>query len=118
MKSRRRSSIQNVGPVHGTMSATSVTLPPREVLEHPVDVHCHSTEELEVSVEAMRELPFRICAMSSNFDDQEKVEDLYNRYSQKVSSKGFRKAPDLATGYSLLWVRTFPLGPARMMTAV
>ena len=74
------------------MSATSVTLPPREVLEHLVDVHCHPTEELEVSDEAMRELPLRICAMSSNSDDQEKVEDLYNRYSQKVSSKRILKS--------------------------
>ncbi|CCA67160.1 related to Cut9 interacting protein scn1 [Serendipita indica DSM 11827] len=62
----------------------STTLPPREVLAHLVDVHCHPTEELNISDEVMRALPIRLCSMSSNFDDQDKVEDLYNGYPDKV----------------------------------
>ena len=46
----------------GTTSAVNSTqLPPRSVLEHITDVHCHPTDS-RISSEEVKGLPIQICA--------------------------------------------------------
>ncbi|KAG5351703.1 Cut9-interacting protein scn1 [Termitomyces sp. J132] len=51
-------------------------LPPRSVLEHIVDVHCHPTDAPHISAESIERLPISICAMSSMESDQRRVREL------------------------------------------
>ncbi|PPQ63830.1 hypothetical protein CVT24_009779 [Panaeolus cyanescens] len=60
-------------------------LPPKTVLQHVVDVHCHPTDAPEgVSASAMEELSITICAMSSMTSDQSKVKRLALDHPTKV----------------------------------
>lgn len=61
----------------------SESLPPREVLEHVVDVHCHPTDS-PCPADAMDNLAVRICAMATRTSDQSLVRDLALAYPQKV----------------------------------
>lgn len=58
-------------------------LPPKDVLKHIVDVHCHPTDS-EITDEHMNALQITICAMATRQDDQERVAELARKYSDKV----------------------------------
>ena len=58
---------------------------PREVLAHVVDVHCHPTDsDFGMTSEFVKELPIRICAMSTRRSDQELVAKLAQAHPEKV----------------------------------
>ncbi|KAI0660587.1 hypothetical protein C8Q70DRAFT_913608 [Cubamyces menziesii] len=58
---------------------------PREVLAHVVDVHCHPTDsDFGMTSEFVKELPVRICAMSTRRSDQEPVAKLARAHPEKV----------------------------------
>jgi hypothetical protein len=59
-------------------------LPGNDVLQHIVDVHCHPTDEIEVPEDVMSALEIKVCAMSSRFDDQQRVSDLALKFPDKV----------------------------------
>ena len=61
-----------------------VTLPPKEVLEHVVDVHCHPTDGGDIADNVMNNLHIRICAMSTHANDLERVADLARRFPNNV----------------------------------
>ncbi|KAG8764421.1 hypothetical protein FRC16_008392, partial [Serendipita sp. 398] len=58
--------------------------PPRDILGHLVDVHCHPTEQTQIPDDLMSDLPIKVCAMASGRHDQEKVADLVRRFPDKV----------------------------------
>ncbi|KAH9897885.1 hypothetical protein C8Q73DRAFT_682898 [Cubamyces lactineus] len=58
---------------------------PHEVLAHVVDVHCHPTDsDFGMTSEFVKELPIRICAMSTRRSDQELVANLARAHPEKV----------------------------------
>ncbi|GLB35823.1 putative DNase family Scn1 [Lyophyllum shimeji] len=59
-------------------------LPPPNVLEHIVDVHCHPTDAPSISLESMARLHITICAMSTMESDQQRVRDLALAHPTKV----------------------------------
>ena len=68
----------------GTTSAVNSTqLPPRSVLEHITDVHCHPTDS-RISSEEVKGLPIQICAMATRLDDQDLVRNLAKANPEKV----------------------------------
>lgn len=61
----------------------STALPPKSVLAHVVDVHCHPTDS-PIITEVMESLPIRICAMATRGSDQKLVKNLAEAYPAKV----------------------------------
>ncbi|KIM32290.1 hypothetical protein M408DRAFT_63027 [Serendipita vermifera MAFF 305830] len=59
-------------------------LPPKEVLEHVVDVHCHPTDAGDISDDVMNNLHIKICAMATHSNDQQRVSDLATRFPDNV----------------------------------
>lgn len=81
----RRLNHHALGSAEADMTSEIIPLPGRDVLEHVVDVHCHPTDEIDVSDEVMSGLSIKLCAMASHFEDQKRVADLARRYPDKVS---------------------------------
>ncbi|KAJ4478002.1 hypothetical protein C8R41DRAFT_897140 [Lentinula lateritia] len=63
---------------------SSSELPPSEVLQHVVDVHCHPTDAPSILPESMEKLDITICAMSSKPSDQPLVYNLAKSHPRKV----------------------------------
>ena len=58
---------------------------PREVLAHIVDVHCHPTDSnMAMTLDAMRDIPIRLCAIATRQSDQRLVADLACAYPESV----------------------------------
>ncbi|KAF8832019.1 hypothetical protein HHX47_DHR1001201 [Lentinula edodes] len=79
-----RSTPSYSGPSVKLTNMSSSELPPSEVLQHVVDVHCHPTDAPSILPESMEKLDITICAMSSNPSDQPLVYNLAKSHPRKV----------------------------------
>ena len=71
-------------PTIALIMAEHPILPSKDVLEHVVDVHCHPTDEIEITDDVMNSLHIKICAMATNSNDQQRVADLVKRFPHNV----------------------------------
>jgi hypothetical protein len=90
------SQANNLASTCVTMSTEVETkLPPTEVLNHVVDVHCHA-QNRELPPEVMESLAITICTMAWCPRDQEVVADIARKWPDKViPGFGMYKAYDI-----------------------
>jgi len=61
-----------------------IDLPPNDVLQHVVDVHCHPTDAPHILPESIDQLQITVCAMASRQSDQILVQNLATAYPSKI----------------------------------